>query len=271
MARSYSLTVKDVNGNIVPDALGEAYRSDNGNLAETKYSDANGLVSFTALPEDTDLNILVSYASIKRWYYNIFYEASTPRILVPCHPLFVPGYYYASPLNAFSPSDISWDDFLANTLYVFAYPIPRRIQVSKIAIEIGGASGTSGSTLRMALYSASKGGTPPTGIPYKLIRDFGTVATDTTGVKVIDFSANMLILPADLYWLVLNNSDALVDIIGSKATMGIFGYSDRPINASGFYISYTYGAFPDSFPWDATKTAHKIGLRYGFWVDSLVG
>jgi len=271
VARSYSLTVKDDNGDAVPDAKGEAYRSDNGNLAETQYSNADGLISFTALPEDCDLNILISYASVKQWYYNIFYESSTPRILVPCHPLFVPSYYYASPLISFSPSDITWDDFPANTIYAFAYPIPRRVQVSKIAINIGGASGTAGSTLRMALYQASKGGTPPAGIPQTLIRDFGTVATDSTGVKVIDFSTDMLILPADLYWLALNNSHALVDIIGGKATMGIFGYSAEPINAAGFWVDYTYGAFPASFPWDLAKTPHKIGLRYGFWVDSLVG
>jgi len=267
VARSYSLTVKDDNGNAVPDAKGEAYRSDNGNLAETQYSDANGLVSFTALPEDCDLNILISYASVKQWYYNIFYEASTPKILMPCHPLFIPGYYYASPLISFSPSDVSWDDFPADTLYAFAYPVPRKIIVSKMAIHIGGASGTAGSTLRMGLYDA--GNPDILGTPYNLIRDFGTVATDSTGVKVIDFSDDKLTLCGYLYWLVLNNSHANVDIAGGKATMGVMGYSKMPINCSGFRLTYAYGTYPSIFP-SGTKTPHKIGLRYGFWVDTLL-
>ena len=199
-----------------------------------------------------------------------FFSKTDPKILTPCHPLLIPGYYYASPLISFSPNDITWDDFRADTIYSFAYPVPRKIMVSKIAIHIGGASGTAGSTLRMGLYDSSKGGIPPVGIPYNLIRDFGAVATDSTGVKVIDFSNNMLVLSADLYWLALNNSHALVDIMGGTTTMGIFGYPDMPINASGFYISYAYGAYPNTFPFEETKTPHKIGLRYGFWVNTLV-
>ena len=203
------------------------------------------------------------------------FSKTEPRILTPCHPLFVPGYYYASPLISFSPSDLSWDDFFVDTIYVFAYPVPRQIVASKIAIEIGGASGTAGSTLSMVLYDAfkdytmSEQGTTKYGLPHNLVRNFGTVATDSTGVKVIDFSDNKLTLPADLYWLGLNNSHGLVDIIGGKASMGIYGYSDRPVNASGFYQSTIYGTWPNPFDLSLTRTAHKIGLRFGFWVYSL--
>ena len=194
----------------------------------------------------------------------------TPRILLPCHPLFVPSYYYASPLISFSPNDITWNDFLADTIYAFAYPVPRKIMVSKIAINIGGASGTAGSTLRMGLYDAEHPNI--LGMPYNLIRDFGEVATDSTGIKAIDFSDNKLTLPSDLYWLVLNNSHNLVDIIGGTATMGVQGYMDEPRNAAGFCSSYTYGAFPNIFPTpiDGGFSPHKIGLRFGFWVDSLL-
>ena len=195
------------------------------------------------------------------------FSKTAPRILTPCHPLFVPGYYYASPLISFSPNDITWDDFLVDTIYAFAYPVPRKIIVNKIAIEIGGASGTAGSTLRMGLYDARN--LDILGTPYNLIRDFGEVATDSTGVKVIDFSANKLTLIGDLYWLVLNNSHALVDLTGGVATMGVMGYSESPMNASGFYLSYAYGTYPSIFP-SGTKTPHKIGLRYGFWVDTLL-
>ena len=203
------------------------------------------------------------------------FAKTDPKILIPCHPLFVPGYYYASPLISFSPSDLSWDDFPVDTIYVFAYPVPRQIVASKIAIEIGGASGTAGSTLSMVLYDAfkdytmSEEGTTKYGLPYNLVRNFGTVATDSTGVKVIDFSDNKLTLPADLYWLGLNNSHGLVDIIGGKASMGIYGYSDQPINASGFHAPENYGTWPDPFLLSAIRTPHKIGLRFGFWVYSL--
>jgi len=197
----------------------------------------------------------------------------TPRILLPCHPLFIPGYYYASPLISFGPNDITWDDFLADTIYAFAYPVPRKIIVNAIAIEVAGASGTAGSTLRMGLYDARS--PDMLGIPYNLIRDFGEVATDSTGLKEIDFSDDKLTLIADLYWLVLNNSHALVDLAGGTATTGVMGYtpdvggSKRPINCIGFRVEYTYGAFPSIFP-SGIKTSHEIGLRYGFWVDTLV-
>ena len=197
------------------------------------------------------------------------FSKTEPRILTPCHPLFVPSYYYASPLISFSPNDITWDDFLADTIYAFAYPVPRKIMVSKIAIHIGGASGTAGSTLRMALCDCKN--PIGNGRPYNLLRDFGEVATDSTGIKVIDFSDNKLILPADLYWLELNNSHNFVDIIGGTATTGIQGYSNEPINAAGIYFGYTYGAFPNTFPeYTEAIFPHKIGLRFGFWVDTLL-
>ena len=196
-----------------------------------------------------------------------FFSKTDPKILMPCHPLFIPGYYYASSLISFSPSDISWDDFPADTVYAFAYPIPRRIKVHKIAISVGGASGTAGSTLRMALYDSKD--IQVAGLPWNLIRDFGTVATDSTGVKLIVFSDDPLILPADLYWLALNNSHALVDLVGGTAAMGIMGYPDEPINAAGFHVPYSYQAFPSTFPQDA-RTPHKIGLRYGFCVSTVL-
>jgi len=194
-----------------------------------------------------------------------FFSKTDPKILTPCHPLFVPGYYYASALT--SGSNVSWDDFPANTIYVFAYPIPRKLIVSKIAIHIGGASGTAGSTLRMGLYDA--GNPDILGTPYNLIRDFGAVATDSIGVKVIDFSDDKLTLIGDLYWLVLNNSHAGVDIGGVTSTMGVLGDSETPRNSSGFRIDYAYGAFPSIFP-SGTKTLHIIGLRYGFWVNTVL-
>ena len=208
--------------------------------------------------------------------FTTFRGSTNPKIVLPSHALFVPGYYYASPLNVFSPTDISWDNFPANTIYVLAYPIPRRITANEIAIEIGGASVTVGATLRMALYDAnwvspSAGGEPPLGMPKNLIRDFGTVAANSIGVKTVTFATNLLDLSADLYWLALNNSHSDVDLVGGKACSGVFGYSSSPINASGFSVPYTYGAFPNPFPWALSKTAHKIGLRFGFWVLNTEG
>ena len=197
-----------------------------------------------------------------------------PRILIPCHPLFIPGYYYASPLIVFSPSDISWDNFPANTLYVFAYPIPKGIRTHKIAIEIGGASANSDARIEMALYTANwvtplSASDCPLGMPKDLLLDMGYVQSNSVGVKTNLF-AGAKDLPADLYWLALNNNVSDVDLVGGKATSGIFGYSESPINASGFSIAYTYGSWPSLFPWDSTKTAHKIGLRFGFWVGELL-
>ena len=203
----------------------------------------------------------------------------SPKIIFPSHPLFVPGYYYASPLNVFSPSDITWDNFLANTIYVFAYPIPRRIICSKVAIHVGGASANANAMMRMALYDAnwvvpSSSDESPLGMPKTLLRQFVALDVSTSGVKVLDLSTHTLNLPADLYWLALNNTDADVDLVGGTASSGVFGYSDMPINASGFRVPYAYGeqgAFPNPFPWTLEKTAHKIGLRFGFWVTNVEG
>ena len=194
-----------------------------------------------------------------------FFSKTDPKILTPCHPLFVPGRYYSSALVSYGASDATWVDYPANSIHVFAYPIPRRVRVSKIAINIGGASGTSGSKLSMALYSADL-----SGYPYDFIRDFGEVASDSTGVKVIDFSDDKLILPADLYWLGLNNSHAGVDIVGGMSTLGVLGFTGEPVTSSGFIVDYTYGSWPKPFDLTLTKTLFKITARYGLWIDALV-
>jgi hypothetical protein len=131
---------------------------------------------------------------------------------------------------------------VANRLYYFPYWIGWPMTFDEASIYIVSSGGTLG---RFGIYNSDTDGSRPG----TLIRDFGAVATNSTGLKTIVLGSD-LVLTKGLYWgCVITNGTPTIR--GSDAWM----MSCIPHETAGntwndrwLWSSQTYGALPDPAP-----------------------
>ncbi len=140
----------------------------------------------------------------------------------------------------------------ANTLYGSPFLAARDITVDRILLNVTTAA--AGKSIRMGIYKAD--GTNL--YPGSLLLDAGTVATDTTGVKLITINQA---LTKGLYFLA-HVSDGTPSIKGVEPALSplgdmrslVDGYSDN-----GWSVAFTYAALPDPFTAGGTVQAYPGG------------
>jgi hypothetical protein len=131
----------------------------------------------------------------------------------------------------------------ADKLHAVAFIVSRSLEIDRFAINVGTAA-VAGSKARLAIYDTAPGGTDLW--PRTRLLDTGEFTIDSTGAKIQTVS---LELSAGLYWFCyLGNASA-----GIKGTYDVFmwpilGVSNALVQYMGLRFTYSYGAFPSSFP-----------------------
>ena len=162
-----------------------------------------------------------------------------------------PNSYLASPLAAvrIPTSPIA---MVADTLYAIPYPITRARTPDQLALQVYTAD--AGKSIRIGIYKDNG-----SVYPGERLTNGGTVATDTTGLKTVAYTTQLV---KGLYWIAiisdgtpaLGEYRAYLPIIGNTSSMG-----DQ---LGQFKKSQSYGDLPDPFPSGAS-------LEYDIWTVGL--
>jgi len=159
--------------------------------------------------------------------------------------------YFASGIGATSGGTLA---LVANTLYGFPFFVPTNQRFNEIAIRV--TTGISGSVVRLGVY-ADDG----TIAPGRLIADFGTVGSATTGTKTIAID---LALSAGLYWLacVSGHGPTLRSVAVGSLYSVFFGLDSTLGTAWGTMVSraFTLAALPDPWGTPTIGTAAQQGI-----------
>lgn len=152
-------------------------------------------------------------------------------------------------LGTYAPGGIITGNFPSNVtvpadqMHVVALVVAQAITLDRLAVNVGVAA-AGGSTARLAIYDTAPGGKDTW--PRTLLVDTGAFGIDSTGAKSQTVS---LTLPAGLYWLCyLGSASAQIKGTTDVFMWPIFGVSDALAQYMGLRFTYSYGAFPASFP-----------------------
>jgi hypothetical protein len=130
------------------------------------------------------------------------------------------------------------------------YPVvvSRPVTIDRLAIKVTVAA-TAGKKARLGIYRFGANC-----YPGALVKDYGEVAVDSTGIKVIDFDQA---LSKGLYWMVFisDGTPTCIHCYNSPSPLGPRS-SDLNYKMHAFYkLAVGYGALPDPFPAGATMAA----------------
>lgn len=135
--------------------------------------------------------------------------------------------------------------YQVNLDYYFPIFCSSYLTFDQVAVEVSTASGSAGSVGRVGLYAATSSW-QPTGT---LIEEFGTIATDSTGVKTLTVNgATTRTLPGGRYVLALNVNGATVTlrtVKGSPSTLFVSTLGASP-SVALFSVSRAHAAFPST-------------------------
>lgn len=143
----------------------------------------------------------------------------------------------------------------ANNLYAIPLLVSRDMTVDRIGIEVA-IAGTAGCVIRLGLYEDDDAY-----YPGALLLDAGTVAGDTTGVKLITIDQA---LTKGRYWAV-----AISDAAPSPRTLSPGSNAWPPLGCPtsayttsnyGYKKSQTYGALPSTFPSGGTGESSRAPI-----------
>jgi hypothetical protein len=157
----------------------------------------------------------------------------------------------------------------ADNDYYFPFACEDYVTFDQIAVDVSTASGAGGSTGRIALYNATASW-QPTGT---LIEDFGTFATDATGVKTLAPAGATRTLPGGRYVFAINLSAnaSLRCLTGGPASPVGTGVGTSPF-ADKYSVGRTYAAFPSTgTTWTTVSTSTSATKQAVFMRVTAVG
>lgn len=163
--------------------------------------------------------------------------------------------YYNLPNVAFNAQ--STLAIAANTARYFPIKIDTSITIDQLVTEVTTASGSGGSTARLALYAA--------GTDWQvgaLVVDGGTVATDSTGVKAATVNT---VVSSGRYYLVINADVGFTarSIRGSLVASHMrWSAGSSSVFVGALTVAQTYGAFPSTGDAISTVTFNTTQLDY---------
>jgi len=159
--------------------------------------------------------------------------------------------YYTMPMTATNLSATATP--AANSLNAHPLVVARGVTLDTIAIKVTTAAGT---LARLGIYN-DDGNLYPS----SLVLDAGTVSTTTTGVKTITISQS---LAKGLYWLaILANGAVYITAVAQADIIPILGVESGLYGpGTEYYIAYTYGALPTTFPASATLYYGNTGAIF---------
>ena len=141
-------------------------------------------------------------------------------------------------------ADTAVDTTTKDRIDAFPLYIGRNLSVDQAVIQV--TTSRTGGACRIALYDS----TSTSNIyPKSLIQESDEISCTSTGVKTVAFSANLD--AGMLYWAcVLNTASLTMHTLRSIAKEDCYaiGSPDMYYMAMGFYVDYSYGAYPADFP-----------------------
>lgn len=135
--------------------------------------------------------------------------------------------------------------------------LSRPCTLGSVRFNVNSQAATAGTVVRFGIYSVLTDG-----MIGPLIRDLGTIAVDSTGVKTIDFSGDPVSLSAQGFymancWQAQNSTFNFQAYVGG-ASGGSVGYIYQPaftstrslsVSASNYFVSSITGALPSNPTW----------------------
>lgn len=173
------------------------------------------------------------------------------HIRSPWQDLLIGSYYQTPWPSAYGNTQV----LTANRLYAWPMWIPRAFTFDRIAIEI--TTGDSGKSIRLGYMTDTGGATPI--IPSTLVTDLGVVsAASAAFVAITGLSESVT---KGLYWILVV-SDGTPTVRGLEKAYTPIGMYETYLNQpnSGYYVSYTYGALPSTWPGSETKTRDHLHI-----------
>lgn len=174
---------------------------------------------------------------------------SASAIPSPFNSFFQVGQYYTRKLT--QPPNITGLNASANSLYAVPIYIPEDTTFARIALNVGSGA-VAGSSFDLGIYSNNNGN------PSTLLADYGTVLTNTTGLKEINTTID---LDAGWWWLTLGGSATVAMVASANTDASLFELwgLPSPITAvtAGVTATWLYSAgnMPATFPTPTQKTA----------------
>lgn len=129
--------------------------------------------------------------------------------------------------------------------YYFPVHCPDQLTFDRVLVEVSTASGSAGSVGRVGLYAAGADW-QPTGT---LIEDFGTFATDSTGVKTLTPSGGSRTLPGGRYLFAINVNAANTNFRAMRGGLTpalVAAALGSNLLVTALTVSRTHAAFPST-------------------------
>jgi len=129
-------------------------------------------------------------------------------------------------------------DVSANVLRAMYYPIFRKMKFDRVGFLVSGAGGA-GAKVRLGIYDDDNFK------PNSLLLDAGEIDATSTGTKTIDID---ITLDVGRYWLCAISNDSTIDWAYTDHYFPLWVDSDLRYAIGHYYVSYSYGALPSTFP-----------------------